>query len=243
MPDIHEHVDWVFDSHQEVVHLVEFSLVSDHFSQQVRVQLSVPEQESAASSLTHVGFPVTNQVELPVPEGDLLKSLSFEALGLHKVHAVADDGTTKLVIATSVTLQNSDHQLQHIVEIESLLHLVHILSTSFDQSGDQLTSVSVNKHHPSIDKVLLGLKLNLYSLEHLNGFHNNREVPSASLSTMYGVLLSQNQECLERPLNLSSELNTIGHKISSDLHEVFIALQSSIVLQVVRVHLGNPLDL
>lgn len=104
MPDVDKHVDGVFDRHQEVVHLVQLGLVGDHLSHEEGVQNSVPVQESAASGLTHVGLPVADQVKLPVPEVDLTQLFRSKALGLDEVHAVAYDGASELVIASSVAL-------------------------------------------------------------------------------------------------------------------------------------------
>lgn len=130
MSDIAEHINRVLDGHQEVVHLVQFGLVGDHLSHEEGVQDSVPVQESAASGLADIGFPVADQVELPVPEVDLTQLLVVEHVFLNEVHAMADDSATQLVITTSVALQNSDHKLEHVIEVKSFLQFVDILSTS-----------------------------------------------------------------------------------------------------------------
>jgi len=121
MSYIDQHVNGVFNGHQEVIHLIELVLVGDHFSHEERVQDSVPVEESAASGLTDVCFPVTDQIKLPVPEIDLTQLLRVEYMSLDKIHAMAHDGATQLVVPSSVALQDSDHQLEHVIKVKSSL--------------------------------------------------------------------------------------------------------------------------
>lgn len=62
MSGVVEHIYRIFDSHQEVIHLVEFVFVLDHFLHEVGVEASLPVEEAAAGGLAHVLFPVGDQV-------------------------------------------------------------------------------------------------------------------------------------------------------------------------------------
>ena len=72
MSRVVEHIYRVFDSHQEVIHLVELILILDHLLHKIRIQPSLPIQKPASSSLPHILLPIRHKIQLPVPIIDLL---------------------------------------------------------------------------------------------------------------------------------------------------------------------------
>ena len=175
MSRVIQHIYRIFDSHQEVIHLVELILVLDHLLHQVGVQAALPVEESASGGLSHVLLPVRNQIQLPVPVVNLLQLFRREGRPLHQIHAVSDNGAPQLVVATAVALQNSDQQLEHILEGEALFEFVDVLSAVFDKASDQLACIPVDEDDPCIDQVFLSLKLDLDCFKHLDSLEDGRE--------------------------------------------------------------------
>ena len=65
MLDVHQHVEWIIQSHQEVIQLVQSLLVMRDSLEEHGEEGSVPVQESASSGFSHIPFPVSNDVNPP----------------------------------------------------------------------------------------------------------------------------------------------------------------------------------
>jgi len=146
---------------------------------------------------------------------------------------------SQLIIASPIALQNSNQQLEHILECEALFQLVHVLRALFYEARDQLAGVPVDQDDPSVNQILFALEFNLDCLEHLNCLQNSRK---QFLSHWCLTFVGQDKERLQRAFDLDGQLAAICNQIGPNLHEGLVFFHVFTVLEVVRVHLCNPLD-
>ena len=73
MLDVLQHIQGIFKSHQEVVHLIESVSISHNLCKEVRQKRSVPVQKSASRGLAHILLPIANLFKLAIPVVDLFQ--------------------------------------------------------------------------------------------------------------------------------------------------------------------------
>ena len=86
------------------------SVANDLFKEGREVH-SLPIEESASGSLAHHGLPAADNLEFPIPVGDLLNLTLLEDICTNQIHAVAYDRFSECIIATFVALKDSHHEL------------------------------------------------------------------------------------------------------------------------------------
>jgi hypothetical protein len=104
---------------------------------------------------------------------DLTKLLGVEDLARHQVEAMIDDSGSHVIVTSLMTLINSAQQVHHVFkELASLIPLTNLVDSFDNNLVDDFTSIPIDEHNPLIDKVSLRFKLDIDSLEHLDGSHD-----------------------------------------------------------------------
>ena len=221
MLDIVQHVKWIFQCHQEVIHLVQTMPVSDNLFKQKWVQGPMPVKEAASSGLSHNDLPTAHHFQLVVPILDLFEFSLIEHIRIYQAQAMLNDSLSEFVVATFVALDYVHHKLHHIILNISLLffHCVYFLHASFNLPHDKLTSVAIYQDHPFVDQEFLCFELNFDSFQHFNCLDNDTE---CGFGHGCVVFLEQKQVQFETSLDFCGQLDAIGNLIRSNLEEIFI---------------------
>ena len=82
VPNVHQHLYWVPDCHQKVVHLVKSMVVGNNYLEPYREELPIPIQEPTPSCFPDICFPVANVVkdfvlEVKLEHFFLIEDVSF----------------------------------------------------------------------------------------------------------------------------------------------------------------------
>jgi len=78
MANVFQHFNWILQSYQEVVHLIEVELVTDNMRKEYIGQHPIPVNEPASGRTSNIHLPVTHQAESLVKHQDLINLLRLK---------------------------------------------------------------------------------------------------------------------------------------------------------------------
>lgn len=143
MLDVLEHIDWVGEGCEVVVHLVEPGLVIDHFFEKHWAETSLPVDKAAPGSSSYVHLPVTNETETPVKVIDGNQLRLVKDVFCYEVKAMADDCPAERIVTSFVAFKNSHDQCEHVLLDIWLLNFVDVGHATFNESRDLLAGEAV----------------------------------------------------------------------------------------------------